>query len=410
MGSRRAFLTASHFAAHPVKFTVPAHTGMIATAFWLCCACLALGPGAALGRPGRALAGTPPSGLALAAAGDRGADGAGAAGDHQPPAWHPKHRPHDARQARRQSFADIDALTALCERATTAECLDHMRTRKRDYLTETDATLRNNPNLVHMFWRGPLKPHPVLAVKSFAFTQHLDTSRLVFWADGVDDVGPLEAMTTALPHAVEVRPWNASREVARLDDLMEARGRPRTSLAQHLALDTPATYSDAVRFIVLTLYGGIYVDADTLLLRDLGPLFDVEFAYRWSSTNTTNTAVMGLHKHSEYGLDMHARRGGYWPQTIIGDRIRVLPAAWFDPLWLVADGIELAKGGRSGAFGLTKFADVFTVEGGVDLATAFDGAFACHWHNMWDKGWAAGSFMGWHERMADAFIASKAWW
>lgn len=382
-----------------------------ATALSLCCACLTLAPGAALGRPGRVLASTPPSELAPLAAGDGGADDAGVAGGNQPPAWHPRHRPpHDGRQPRRQSFTDVDTLTTLCERATTVECLDHMRTRKRDYLRETAAPARDHPNLVHMFWRGPLKRHPVLAVKSFAFTQNLDATKLVFWADGVEDLGPIDAVATALPHAVEVRAWSASREIGALDDLMASRGRPRTTLAQTLAHGTPTVYSDAVRFIVLTLYGGIYVDADTLLLRDLGPLFDIEFAYRWPTTDTTNTAVMGLHKHSEYGLDMHARGGDYWPQTIIGDRIRVLPAAWFDPLWRVAVSAEPSTGGRAGAAGLTTFGDLFAVEGGVDLAAAFDGAFACHWHNMWDKQWAAASYMGWHERIADAFIGSKAWW
>lgn len=54
--------------------------------------------------------------------------------------------------------------------------------------------------------------------------------------------------------------------------------------------------SDLVRFMVLDIYPGIYIDGDVILLRDLQPLWNINFAYRWSYTGNINTAVLGINK------------------------------------------------------------------------------------------------------------------
>jgi mannosyltransferase OCH1-like enzyme len=46
-----------------------------------------------------------------------------------------------------------------------------------------------------------------------------------------------------------------------------------------------AIVSDAVRFVVLHKFGGMYIDADILLLHDLQPFYMYEFAYLWSTLN-----------------------------------------------------------------------------------------------------------------------------
>jgi hypothetical protein len=53
-------------------------------------------------------------------------------------------------------------------------------------------------------------------------------------------------------------------------------------------------YSDFVRFLVLYSYGGIYVDGDVIFLRDMKPFWNKNFVYRWSFTESYNTAVMGI--------------------------------------------------------------------------------------------------------------------
>ncbi len=55
--------------------------------------------------------------------------------------------------------------------------------------------------------------------------------------------------------------------------------------ASHLRPQNMAIVSDAVRFVVLHKFGGMYIDTDILLLRDLQPFYIHEFAYLWSILN-----------------------------------------------------------------------------------------------------------------------------
>ena len=58
--------------------------------------------------------------------------------------------------------------------------------------------------------------------------------------------------------------------------------------------------SDLFRLVILHNYGGVYFDADVLLLRDLAPIMAREWLYQWgSSCNFSNGAVANMHKKSE---------------------------------------------------------------------------------------------------------------
>lgn len=60
--------------------------------------------------------------------------------------------------------------------------------------------------------------------------------------------------------------------------------------------------SDFVRFFVLDLFGGIYFDGDIIFLKDMRPLADFNFAYRWSSIQAYNTAVLGIYLYNYINL------------------------------------------------------------------------------------------------------------
>jgi mannosyltransferase OCH1-like enzyme len=51
---------------------------------------------------------------------------------------------------------------------------------------------------------------------------------------------------------------------------------------------------DLLRIVVLYKYGGLYFDLDSLLLRDLTPLFNQDFVYQWPciEQDATNGAFM----------------------------------------------------------------------------------------------------------------------
>ena len=64
---------------------------------------------------------------------------------------------------------------------------------------------------------------------------------------------------------------------------------------------------DLFRLVVLHNYGGVYLDCDTLLLRDYGPLVGDEFAYVWGThCDGSNGAVMRMFKGSALAKQMLA--------------------------------------------------------------------------------------------------------
>ena len=172
---------------------------------------------------------------------------------------------------------------------------------------------------------------------------------------------------------------------------------------------SPVQFSDLVRMFVLSAYGGVYLDCDMLLLRPLTPLLHSDFVYRWSFAAHFNTAAMHLKLGSpnalvllQYGLN--AARGSakklihlYFPQYIhllfhrlnITHTIRVLPSAFFDPLWIVMDAYGEGSPVALDRFGVAHVRMFFQARNAVPsiqedvMANFFPGAFTFHWHNQW---------------------------
>jgi DDB1- and CUL4-associated factor 13 len=106
--------------------------------------------------------------------------------------------------------------------------------------------------------------------------------------------------------------------------------------------------SDMARFILCHRFGGIYLDADTILLRDWEELWGWKgaFAYRWSRLEKYNTAVMRLNKGSALGtflfrtalkndLDFHPMTvSRYVQEAYLEELFLRLPDALFDSAWL----------------------------------------------------------------------------
>ncbi|KAJ9122608.1 hypothetical protein QFC22_002037 [Naganishia vaughanmartiniae] len=106
--------------------------------------------------------------------------------------------------------------------------------------------------------------------------------------------------------------------------------------------------SDMARFILTYRYGGIYLDADTMFLRDWEELWNWhgQFAYRWSFHQKYNTAVLKLHKGSalasflfktalENGLDFHPMTVSRYLKDADLERLLFrIPDALFDPAWI----------------------------------------------------------------------------
>ena len=173
-------------------------------------------------------------------------------------------------------------------------------------------------------------------------------------------------------------------------------------------------FSDGMRFLLLAAYGGVYVDADVLVLRSFQPLVDNgrtsrDFYYRWSTQMYGNTAILYMKKGSAnarliVGMALNETYGGLGlsrfaavlhPHRIkrcndlLGGNMEMLPSAYFDPSWAVHDIGSPAMSWTASQFGLHNHLEFFKypISGARTLQHPkdfFPGAFTYHWHNRYD--------------------------
>lgn len=168
--------------------------------------------------------------------------------------------------------------------------------------------------LFHTAWTGPeakIATELSALIDSFLMTQ--DTSRATFtvwWMDrDPDPTAPLETRYTKLaPSAVQFR---------RADLRILSEG---TCLhEQHDFIDVnvtddwqkqgtigPKEKSDMTRLLILHQFGGVWVDTDTVILRDFRPLvnFVGEFAGKVTLSQLYNNNVLVIRKHSPVSTQM----------------------------------------------------------------------------------------------------------
>ncbi|KAG0276873.1 hypothetical protein BGZ95_006916 [Linnemannia exigua] len=229
----------------------------------------------------------------------------------------------------RNWVVNLTAMAEPCDRRihTSAHCLAYL-TREHQYLIPTRQTSEEQaPMNFHIFWRGPITDKLSLSSFSFLFTQPLDRSHLHLWIDSADlpDGLPEDYTQNAfaapmvrapLNQFITIHAWDQAAEIAYSygeepsvqaaddddnytgdnDNEGEEQLQEQGSPAQKKAPVKPVALSDEARFLILNRNGGIYLDADVLLLKDMSPFFDsgIEFAYEWSNTGMYNTAILRL--------------------------------------------------------------------------------------------------------------------
>ncbi|KIL00231.1 hypothetical protein PAXRUDRAFT_130333 [Paxillus rubicundulus Ve08.2h10] len=327
----------------------------------------------------------------------------------------------------------------------------------------------HNPRLFHMYWAGAFDDKPYISLLSFLFTQnlglHLEDShelavcRPQFWVwinPYPAAAAPIPSALTDMHHSLKTNPWAAPllhprfkgiikfklwNTTEQLDGISELRNEWRLMetlfnsggisvsvparnssaasstasgdcMANRLGSKSEMAYdrlsvtmSDMVRFVVTHRFGGIYLDADTLFLRDWEELWGWRgaFAYRWSYHEFYNTAVLHLNKGSALGsfLFRTALKNGfdfhpgsitrYLKEAYLSPLLTQLPDALFDPAWLNTEGFQRERPPHPFFVNFSEFFDT-TSQGQQDSApqaTGFDGffkgAFSYHFHNSWWK-------------------------
>ncbi|KAF9022949.1 hypothetical protein BDZ89DRAFT_956120 [Hymenopellis radicata] len=183
------------------------------------------------------------------------------------------------------------------------------------------------------------------------------------------------------------------------DDMINRTGSKSSSSYDRLSV----ILSDMARFILCHRFGGIYLDADTIFLRDWEELWGWKgaFAYRWSRLEKYNTAVLHLNKGSALGtflfrtalkndLDFHPMTvSRYTKDAHMEGLLLRLPDALFDSAWL---NTEYYQRDRPPQPYFTDFGDFFDTPSQSSAAPEslgfdgfFKGAFSYHFHNYWWK-------------------------
>lgn len=230
--------------------------------------------------------------------------------------------------------------------------------------------------------------------------------------------------------------------------LAKAIGNATDTSALHAAVRASAasgsrvSYSDAVRFLVLYKYGGIYTDGDVLLLRKLEAFTHYDFLYEWSFVKQgMNTAVFGAAQKSPFtaaviqvalktAVTVNATTGNvtfdvvkfnsvFHPMAVlrrvppkIAARVEALPSIPFDPVWLTLDTPAGKTHNLTQIHVLRAWKDFFVKPASYMTTPAvatdvFKGAFTHHWHNTWSAPFVESSLIGQLVSIYDRFLEGK---
>lgn len=239
-----------------------------------------------------------------------------------------------------------------------------------------------------------------LGALSFLSTQDLEHTKLMFWSDAY--TMSLPAFRKAfkpilehpdLSHSLELAEFNALLEMSKLS----TRSSSALIRLYSAAGDMMASQSDILRAVVLHNYGGLWMDADVLMIRDFAPLMGDDWAYLGQKGFINNALISVSRPGSPFILAYLAAivaRGGlmgnhaqeyfaYGPELLpeLYERIgsngtfHVLPTCFFDGYWSrEQDTVSWDEfNGRAA----TEAEVTYVFPGSFD-------AFAYHWHGRWE--------------------------
>lgn len=262
-------------------------------------------------------------------------------------------------------------------------------------LTDMYDALKTNP------WAAPFL-HPrfknVIKFKLWNTTEQLDSNLELRdeWRK-MDTLFNSGGVTVSVP--AENPAGSSSAILTKTGDMVHRLGSKSEATYDRLSV----ILSDMARFIVTHRYGGIYLDADTIFLRDWEELWGWKgaFAYRWSYHEDYNTAVLHLNKGSalgsflfrtalKNGFDFHpVAVSKYLKEAHLENLLLRVPDALFDPAWLNTEGYQVERPTYPFFAGFADFFDTPEVQGAAPQVVGFEGffrgAFSYHFHNFWWK-------------------------
>jgi len=243
-------------------------------------------------------------------------------------------------------------------------------------------------------------------LRSFRATQHAQCAKLVVWTpgDGTERstergralVEQVEAMAGA-PVVFQTLHMEAMAKGTLFEEYVT-----NAVLAHDWSTTKPGDkkegtrhFSDFFQLFVLWRYGGVYFDADQVLLRDLYPLWGLNFEYQWSFIpEKFNNAVQGLGRGEGEALIRHGGKlkglgcckgwgNTLWTAKVVkglGNTYGLPCTAW-DPFWLRMDGHHTGEMTRPSLNFPEPVNRNWLFQAQYDVVKDwYDGAFGIHWH------------------------------
>lgn len=263
----------------------------------------------------------------------------------------------------------------------------------------------------HMLWNvgRQFGRKQLLPIKSFLCTQDLKQTRFNLWSNL--DLRKNEYFKPFV-HLVNCRLY---------DPIEEAKG---TVLEGYNTLLTANDHlnwvmGDVFRALCLHKHGGVYIDADVVMLRSFAPLLEQEFMYKWSWHPTLiNSAVMRMNAKSELSsmiLEIMTRTQIRPATACLSAELystlretnkdwTVFPCGFFNTEWVYKFTDEEKRDHSN--FELLKFIREPMAKTSHSNEM-YEGAFSWHWHNNWDTNVEVGSKWWLLEDKFDKLIYEK---
>lgn len=239
---------------------------------------------------------------------------------------------------------------------------------------------------LHFYWRVPreFSRKQVLPIKS-AIVNNCHNTDIYLWSNV--DLSNNIYLQPLLPY-IKLKIWNP------IEELKNSFLSNKLDFFINHKIDDEKCWlgGDLFRLLCLYKYGGIYIDMDMVVLRDLSPLFLYNFLYQWGSSGTTqqepeliiNGAIMSFNKNNDnlktiletLTNTQPIQNSFCWGRDLYGKTrdkdTYVFPCAWFNTEW--GFGIPLEPFKKSPISN-----------------ELYNGAFTWHWHNKWDDNIEEGS-------------------
>ena len=270
--------------------------------------------------------------------------------------------------------------------------------------------------IYHVHWRGVITDKHILTVKSILATQNNPT--VYFW---IED--SLRAMTS--PSYGRLMQFSKHVEVKVFDDkvidMLDVPPATKSKIKQYYNMMGYADVryrSDVFRFIVLTVFGGVYLDLDMLLLRDLTDIHVRQWCSKMGpGSELGDGAILKLEKGNKDCEQIYLNDPNNPQCYVISNALDYkhenldivsFPNAFFDILWGHPHSQDGKRGLEIDGIRMEDFPEFFErTDDDVSLDTFFRGCFAYHWHNRWEAPEYRDSYAGKLNASFDEVIREK---